>query len=192
MVPRTFLGALVVSITASPIVALFEAFEVQKFWTQYIGEEHIMFYFISRCGLFIHSYLSLVRLILTGYVVLAWTKLRRTLQQQLGFEVAIWYTLITVSQFHLMFYMSRPLPNVFALPLGKIYNDNDYFFVNTLLMLIFLLTVLLAINYWLQRNTLLFITLSGAATVIFRADVALLLGLFLIYDLYYKRTTVYE
>lgn len=59
-------------------------------------------------------------------------------------------------------------------------------------MLIILLAVLLAINYWLQRNTLLFITLSGAATVIFRADVALLLGLFLIYDLYYKRTTVYE
>lgn len=124
VVPRTFLGALIVSITASPIVALFEAFDVQKFWTQYIGNQfkiNVFLSFFLSTNIYKNNVGFLVRLILTGYVVLAWTKLRRTLQQQLGFEVAIWYTLITISQFHLMFYMSRPLPNVFALPLGESY-----------------------------------------------------------------------
>lgn len=56
---------------------------------------------------------------LAGYVTFAWTRLRRTVQQQFGAPVAIWYTLITVSQFHFMFYMSRPLPNTFAMPFGE-------------------------------------------------------------------------
>lgn len=47
VVPRTFLGALIVSITASPIVALFEAFDVQKFWTQYIGNQFKINVFLS-------------------------------------------------------------------------------------------------------------------------------------------------
>lgn len=37
VVPRTFLGALTVAITASPIVLIFEQLHVHKFWSQYIG-----------------------------------------------------------------------------------------------------------------------------------------------------------
>lgn len=56
----------------------------------------------------------------------------------------------------------------------------------------FLITVLLAISYWLERNKVLFISLSAAAIIIFRGELAVLLGLFLLYDLSYKRITVSE
>ncbi|XP_055630307.1 probable Dol-P-Man:Man(7)GlcNAc(2)-PP-Dol alpha-1,6-mannosyltransferase isoform X2 [Toxorhynchites rutilus septentrionalis] len=105
-----------------------------------------------------------VRFALASVIAFAWDKLRVTILRRLGVTVSVWYNLITVTQFHFMFYMSRPLPNIMALPL-----------------------VLLAINYWLTRNIKLFIVCSGAAIIIFRAELAMLLGLYLLYDLYYSR-----
>lgn len=124
-------------------------------------------------------------------MVISWSNLRKTLQHILGFHVSIWYTLITISQFHFMFYMSRPLPNIMALPLGK----SSHFAVFINLMVIsfhfqICFEVLLAINYWLQQKHLPFITLSGCAIIIFRAELAALLGLFLLYDLYFKRISI--
>ncbi|XP_050514069.1 probable Dol-P-Man:Man(7)GlcNAc(2)-PP-Dol alpha-1,6-mannosyltransferase isoform X2 [Diabrotica virgifera virgifera] len=66
-----------------------------------------------------------------------------------------------------MFYLSRPLPNIFALPL-----------------------VLLALDGWLNNNNKTFILCSGAAIIIFRAELALFLGILLLYDLYNKRITI--
>lgn len=127
-----------------PIAWLLEQADANKFWLQY-----------------------LCRMTLAGVVCYAWNQLRRSLQQVLGINVSIWWTLITVSQFHFVFYMSRPLPNILALPL-----------------------VLLAVNYWLRRDTRKFLGFAGAAIIIFRAELALLLGLFLIHDVFYKRITV--
>lgn len=111
----------------------------------------------------------LCRMVLSGAVCYSWNELRKSLQQLLGVHVSIWWTLITISQFHFMFYMSRPLPNILALPL-----------------------VLMAITYWLRTDTRKFIGFAGAAIIIFRAELAIFLGLFLIHDVFYKRIKVVE
>lgn len=108
-------------------------------------------------------------MVLSGAVCYSWNELRKSLQQLLGVHVSIWWTLITISQFHFMFYMSRPLPNILALPL-----------------------VLMAITYWLRTDTRKFIGFAGAAIIIFRAELAIFLGLFLIHDVFYKRIKVVE
>lgn len=111
----------------------------------------------------------LVRLTLAGLVAITWNRLRTTLQRLLGIEVSMWFTAITVTQFHFIFYMSRPLPNIMTLPL-----------------------VLLAIDSWLRREKKKFLIFAGAAIIIFRAELVILLGLLLLYDLFHKRITVKE
>jgi alpha-1,6-mannosyltransferase len=49
---------------------------------------------------------------------------------------------------------------------------------------------LLALNSWLKNESKQFILFSGAAVIIFRAELALFLGLLLLYDLMYKRITI--
>lgn len=56
---------------------------------------------------------------LTAVVAYAWTKLKRVITKIYGSDVSLWFSLITLTQFHFMFYMSRPLPNIMALPVGK-------------------------------------------------------------------------
>lgn len=60
---------------------------------------------------------------LAASVIGAWTRLRNALLKQFGSTYAWWFTLITVTQYHFMFYMSRPLPNIMVLPLGKLIDD---------------------------------------------------------------------
>ncbi|XP_035896612.1 probable Dol-P-Man:Man(7)GlcNAc(2)-PP-Dol alpha-1,6-mannosyltransferase [Anopheles stephensi] len=144
VVPRTFLGPLFITFLVTPIATLLEMFEINKFWVQYA-----------------------VRFTLAATVVFAWNRLKVTILHKFGVTVGVWFMLITATQFHFMFYMSRPLPNIMALPL-----------------------VLLAIDYWLNRCVKRFIVCSGAAIIIFRAELAMLLGLYLLYDIYYKRISV--
>jgi alpha-1,6-mannosyltransferase len=65
--------------------------------------------------------------------------------------------------------MSRPLPNVIALPF-----------------------VMLAVDSWLRREQKKFFINAGIAVLIFRSEVIILLGLLLIYDLFHKRITILE
>ncbi|CAG9839928.1 unnamed protein product [Diabrotica balteata] len=144
VVPRTFIGPLFISALASPIVAVLQLLDVNKFWVQY-----------------------LVRTILATCVVYSFNILSKTLEKQFGVRWLQWFIAITVTQSHFMFYLSRPLPNIFALPL-----------------------VLLALDGWLNNNNKTFILCSAAAIIIFRAELALFLGILLLYDLYNKRITI--
>ncbi|CAH1970843.1 unnamed protein product [Acanthoscelides obtectus] len=110
VVPRTFLGPMFISLLAAPIVCIFEALHINKFWTQY-----------------------LVRTILAACVIGSFTLLSKTLEKQFGSRWLQWFIAVTVTQSHFMFYLSRPLPNIMVLPLvllaldGWLRNDNKSF-----------------------------------------------------------------
>ena len=56
-----------------------------------------------------------VRLILAGCNAASLCAIRRPLQRRFGRTAGAFFTLLTCSQFHLMFWMGRTLPNMFAL-----------------------------------------------------------------------------
>ncbi|XP_020818354.1 probable Dol-P-Man:Man(7)GlcNAc(2)-PP-Dol alpha-1,6-mannosyltransferase [Drosophila serrata] len=144
VVPRTFIGPLVVSMLSAPFVLLFETLNVNKFWAQYV-----------------------VRLVLAGAISVAWTNLRQAVTRIYGVEVRLWFTAITITQFHFMFYMTRPLPNMFALPI-----------------------VLYAIAYWLRDQHKPFIVCSGVAIIVFRSELALFLGFLLAMSLLQRKFSI--
>lgn len=101
-----------------------------------------------------------VRITLAFLVCSAFTFLTASLKRLFGSTFAIWFTLISVSQFHFNFYLSRTLPNVFAL-----------------------IFVLFSISFWLRKKDFLFILNAAVAVIIFRGEVALLMGPFLLMNL---------
>lgn len=90
-VPRTFLGALALSFVTKPIVAI-------------TGIQHAQFVARAALGLFN-----------------AWALLRfkNALAKAYGKGVGVWYLMLQASQFHVIFYASRTLPNMFAFGLSK-------------------------------------------------------------------------
>jgi len=67
-----------------------------------------------------------------GLLVISTLKLyRHALESIFGLQFAKWFVAITVTQYHFMYYLSRPLPNIMAMPLGnKIKVFCVYMFVN--------------------------------------------------------------
>ncbi|KAG0717188.1 putative Dol-P-Man:Man(7)GlcNAc(2)-PP-Dol alpha-1,6-mannosyltransferase [Chionoecetes opilio] len=141
VVPRTFVGPIVVSGIAYPFVALSRLLGFSKFFAQYI-----------------------VRGVLGLLVILGWRRFRKQLEEHFGQSVTIWFTLITASQFHFMYYLSRPLPNTFAL-----------------------VSALFAFSYWLEQKHAHLIWACGIAVLIFRSELCLLLGPMLLADLSTQR-----
>ena len=87
VVPRTFLGALPVAAVAAPASLL-------------LSKAHMQI--AARASLWLLSFA-------------AWSTLKRTIGSVFGRDTAVAYSLVTAVQFHLVFYMSRTLPNIFAL-----------------------------------------------------------------------------
>ncbi|XP_054710210.1 dol-P-Man:Man(7)GlcNAc(2)-PP-Dol alpha-1,6-mannosyltransferase-like isoform X2 [Uloborus diversus] len=131
VVPRTFIGPIVIAVLSSPFLWIHWLLKMDKFIIQY-----------------------LVRFILGSLVLVAFHKFKGSIEKHFGSVVSVWLQLITLSQFHIMYYMSRTLPNTFALILA-----------------------LFSFHFWLARNQRMFIVASAAVVVVFRAELSILLGL---------------
>ncbi|XP_047341534.1 dol-P-Man:Man(7)GlcNAc(2)-PP-Dol alpha-1,6-mannosyltransferase isoform X2 [Impatiens glandulifera] len=130
VVPRTFIGSLLVSILAFPATSVISWLHLPKIYSLYA-----------------------VRLALGFIILLMLRFFRLQIKHKFGRQVEFFFVILTAVQFHMLFYCTRPLPNIFALGL-----------------------VNLAYGYWLQESFYGALNSLIVATLIFRCDILLLLA----------------
>ncbi|KJH53720.1 plasmid Maintenance Protein [Dictyocaulus viviparus] len=92
VVPRTFCGPIYLSIFGLPLRFILYIMSYPKYWM-----------------------LSIVRFVLGMTTVVSFLNFARAVGKNFGVDTAIFLRIIVASQFHLLFYASRTLPNTFAL-----------------------------------------------------------------------------
>ncbi|OAG39419.1 hypothetical protein AYO21_06435 [Fonsecaea monophora] len=136
-VPRTFIGAVVLAAVARPFV-----------WLGNLdGRQQQL----------------LVRSILGLFNAAALTYYASGVRRAYGKTAAAWYTILQASQFHVWYYSSRTLPNMFAFGMSTI-------------ALSLLLPVTPSTTESLVKRNKLALYLLTLAAIIFRSEIALLLG----------------
>ncbi|KAL8062335.1 hypothetical protein ABFX02_02G140200 [Erythranthe guttata] len=128
VVPRTFIGAVIVSVLSSPFVLGASLLQLPKIYSLYA-----------------------VRLVL-GFIILSTLRFFRIqIRKNFGSHVEVFFVVLTLLQFHMLFYCTRPLPNILAFGL-----------------------VNLAYGYLLKRSFYAALNSLIFATIIFRCDILLL------------------
>ncbi|KAF8525924.1 alpha-1,6-mannosyltransferase subunit [Hysterangium stoloniferum] len=120
----------------------------------------------------------LARLILAGINVVGLIQLRNSVRARYGSNAAWMFTLLSCTQFHLPFWMGRTLPNMFALYPVNIASS-----------------LILAPSASPQARRKRFntaVALLTFATVVFRAELLLLLGPLVLQGLYLRQTSFFS
>ncbi|EXJ78355.1 hypothetical protein A1O3_09516 [Capronia epimyces CBS 606.96] len=147
-VPRTFIGALVLATIAQPII----------WYCRHDGEQQQL----------------LVRALLGLFNAIALVGYAAGVRRAYGQATAVWYTALQASQFHILYYSSRTLPNMFA------------FGISTFALRFFLPGH--STSEAQARRARLALYLLTLATVIFRSELALLLASHCLYMLFKSGT----
>jgi len=144
VVPRSFIGPFFIAGLSLPSSSFLSIFNLGKFVDQYIVR------FWIGCSSFFGM-----------------CQYAAVLQRMFGPQVKLYFVLITVSQFHYLFYITRPLPNTFAH-----------------------LIVFPALATWLRRDMTKFIWFSAIAIIIFRFELVILLGTCLLISIFQCHITI--
>ncbi|GAB2232333.1 hypothetical protein Droror1_Dr00011365 [Drosera rotundifolia] len=120
VVPRTFIGAWLVSVMAAPVISILSFFSLPKIYS-----------------------LITVRLMLGGIILSTLRFFRVQIRMKFGQQVEAFFVIFTSIQFHFLFYCTRPLPNTLALGLvnmaygnllkGSFYTALDFLIAATII-----------------------------------------------------------
>ncbi|KAL9254995.1 Dol-P-Man:Man(7)GlcNAc(2)-PP-Dol alpha-1,6-mannosyltransferase-like protein [Drosera capensis] len=94
VVPRTLIGAWLVSVIAAPVISILSFFSLPKIYS-----------------------LVTVRLMLGGIILSSLHFFRVQIRRKFGYQVEAFFVIFNAIQFHYLFYCTRPLPNIMALGL---------------------------------------------------------------------------
>ncbi|VDP12854.1 unnamed protein product [Soboliphyme baturini] len=146
VVPRSFIGALALCLVSYPFVVLTVALGLPKFYS-----------------------LILVRSVLGLTVCAAFRNYATAVEHLYGPSVTRWLFIVTVTQFHFLFYASRTLPNTFALVL-----------------------VLESLSALLRRKYDSSIFAAATAVFIFRSELVLLFTPLFLFEIISRQLSVFR